>query len=245
MELRSTLPPSGGAASALNELKRRLDDRTLRNGLLAESARPDAFLADGGDGEEAERGSLAELEGISVCWSGSSLQSSATQTAVGVGPIIGNAVRYTKTRYLKRRVLFSFVHQMANDTRVVYLADVEKDAPSSRDASTTPSASQDTSNASGSASNPLKRQRTLVDMFVAPKNSQSAKSGQRETKKAKLDVSNAASAGATKAKVPVTGSSGLQRLNFIPFSLSEFIESIPEDRRHLLKLECECMGKSW
>jgi len=64
VELRSTPLPSRGTASALNELKRRLDDRTLRNGLLAESARPEAFLANGGDGEEAERGSLADFGGV-------------------------------------------------------------------------------------------------------------------------------------------------------------------------------------
>ena len=64
MELISTLLPFGRTASALNELKRRLVDRTLRNGLLAESARPEAFLAEGGDGEEAERGSLADFGGV-------------------------------------------------------------------------------------------------------------------------------------------------------------------------------------
>jgi len=117
---------------------------------------------------------------------------------------------------------------------------VEAAASLSRDASTTPSASQD---ASASASNPLKRQRTLMDMFVAPKDSQSEKTGQPSAKKTKLDTLNSSSAGAVKTKV--AGSSGLQRLNFIPFSLNEFIESIPEHQRDLLKLECECMGKSW
>ena len=146
-------------------------------------------------------------------------------------PIIGNASPTTS------RVLFSFVNQMADDTRVVYLADVETTA------STTPSASQDKSDASMAGSNPLKRQRTLMDMFTAPKNSQSEKSGQPKPKRAKVDALNPSSAVA--AKLKVAGSSGLQRLNFIPFSLSEFIESIPEDQRHLLKLECDCMGKSW
>lgn len=61
VELRSILLPSGGATSAPKEPRRRLDERTLRKDLLAESARPEAFLADGGDGEEAERGSLADF----------------------------------------------------------------------------------------------------------------------------------------------------------------------------------------
>ncbi|KAF8134990.1 uracil-DNA glycosylase-like protein [Boletus edulis] len=129
---------------------------------------------------------------------------------------------------------------MADDARVVYLADVENGTSSSCDASTTPSASQEKSNASGSASNPLKRQRTLVDMFTVPKNSQSEKTGQPEAKKAKLSSSSPSA-----AKTKAAGSSGLQRLNFIPFSLNDFTESIPENQRHLLELECECMGKSW
>lgn len=132
---------------------------------------------------------------------------------------------------------------MADDTRVVYLADVETTASSTRDASTTPNVSQDKSNASAAASNPLKRQRTLMDMFAAPKNSQLEKTGQPEPKRAKVDTLNSSPSGT--AKLKAAGSSGLQRLNFIPFSLSEFIESTPEDQRHLLKLECDCMGKSW
>ncbi|XP_006459295.1 hypothetical protein AGABI2DRAFT_218352 [Agaricus bisporus var. bisporus H97] len=39
--------------------------------------------------------------------------------------------------------------------------------------------------------------------------------------------------------------SGLRKLNSIPFSLSEFINSLDEDKRQLLRLECEVMGKSW
>ncbi|KAG8213068.1 uracil-DNA glycosylase-like protein [Butyriboletus roseoflavus] len=133
---------------------------------------------------------------------------------------------------------------MADDARVIYLADVETAASSTRDdVSTAPSASQDNASASASASNPLKRQRTLMDMFTAPKDARSEKTGQPETKKAKLDTLSSSSGGV--ANIKIAGSAGLQRLNFIPFSLSEFIESIPEDQRHLLKLECDCMGKSW
>ncbi|KAF8442413.1 uracil-DNA glycosylase-like protein [Boletus edulis BED1] len=77
-------------------------------------------------------------------------------------------------------------------------------------------------------------------MFTVPKNSQSEKTGQPEAKKAKLSSSSPSA-----AKTKAAGSSGLQRLNFIPFSLNDFTESIPENQRHLLELECECMGKSW
>ena len=64
------LLPSAGTASVLSGLKRRLDERTLRNGLLAESARPEAFLANGGDGEEAERGSLADFGSVQLAGRG-------------------------------------------------------------------------------------------------------------------------------------------------------------------------------
>jgi uracil-DNA glycosylase len=62
----------------------------------------------------------------------------------------------------------------------------------------------------------LKRQRTLVDMFIP------------SAKKSKLGQS-----------------SGSQTLNSIPFSLSEYINSLTEEEQSLLGLECECMGKSW
>lgn len=166
----------------------------------------------------------------------------------GGGSIIGKASpggkHALKLRVEPFRVLSSFVDQMTDDARVVYLADVETAVSSTRDdAPTTPSASQDNSSASASASNPLKRQRTLMDMFAAPKDARSEKTGQPEAKKAKLDALNSSSGGA--AKIKIAGSAGLQRLNFIPFSLKEFTESIPENQRDLLRLECECMGKSW
>ncbi|TDL25619.1 uracil-DNA glycosylase [Rickenella mellea] len=39
--------------------------------------------------------------------------------------------------------------------------------------------------------------------------------------------------------------SELQPLNSVPFSLSAFQESLSEEHRNLLRLECETMGKSW
>ncbi|KAG9315262.1 uracil-DNA glycosylase-like protein [Chiua virens] len=121
---------------------------------------------------------------------------------------------------------------MEDNKHTVYLSDVETPPSHVQDTSRSPSATQE-SNASASASNPStrKRQLTLSAMFTTP---QSTTPGQPKAKKTKLDTSTQQEA-----------SSGLQRLNFIPFSSSEFVDSIPEDRKHLLKLECECMGKSW
>lgn len=142
------------------------------------------------------------------------------------------------TREVHFRVFFSFVDDM-EDARVIYLADLEIPTSSTRDASTSPL------KASEATSNPLKRQRTLVDMFAAPKNSQSEQSGQPEAKKAKLYSAKPTPSPVGVASTKKAGSSGLQRLNSIPFNLKEYIDSIPDDHKDLLKLECECMGKSW
>ncbi|KAF9223469.1 uracil-DNA glycosylase [Gyrodon lividus] len=135
---------------------------------------------------------------------------------------------------------------MTDETRVVYLEDVETVVSSTDGASLiAPSASQEKSNvtASTTASNGLKRQRTLIDMFSGPKNSQSKNTREPAAKKAKLVTPDSSS---STSAFKITGpSSDIQRLNSIPFSLSQFIESIPEEHRHVLQLECECMGKSW
>ncbi|KAJ8582736.1 uracil-DNA glycosylase [Rhizopogon salebrosus TDB-379] len=131
---------------------------------------------------------------------------------------------------------------MADDQHVVYLEDVETTAlstPNAENVSVTPSASQNGSVKAAvkttEATGVMKRQRTLMDMLSGPPNGNSAEPA---AKKLKL-ASNSGS-----AKIAVGGVS-VQRLNAIPFSLSQYTDSIPEDHRHLLKLECECMGKSW
>lgn len=68
-------------------------------------------------------------------------------------------------------------------------------------------------------SNPLKRQRTLVDMFSGS-----------SAKKTKVDGSSVSKS---------------QTLNSIPFNLNDFINSLTEEQRGLLGLEIETMGKSW
>lgn len=72
------------------------------------------------------------------------------------------------------------------------------------------------------AANPLKRQRTLVDMF-----------GGSSAKKTKVDGPSGAVVSNTKT------------LNSIPFNLNGFINSLTEEQRVHLGLEVETMGKSW
>lgn len=100
--------------------------------------------------------------------------------------------------------------------------------------------SQDQANASQekpSGSN--KRQRTLEDMFFG------GKKGKEPVKKVKLSTSDAEGSAVKKIAMSSLKTSGLRKLNSIPFSLSEFINSLDEDKRQLLRLECEVMGKSW
>jgi uracil-DNA glycosylase len=93
------------------------------------------------------------------------------------------------------------------------------------------------------ASTQIKRQRTLVDMFSGSQ----GKTSEPSAKKLKLSASFSSSS-LTKTAGAGAGSSkstGVQRLNSIPFSLSSFQESLTDEEKDLLKLECEVMGKSW
>jgi uracil-DNA glycosylase len=92
----------------------------------------------------------------------------------------------------------------------------------------------------------VKRQRTLADMFSG---SQGKASSEPSAKKLKLSAStNSITAGAT---LKAAGSAsrpkgfGVQKLNSIPFSLSAFQESLSNENKEYLKLECEVLGKSW
>lgn len=92
----------------------------------------------------------------------------------------------------------------------------------SKAASASASAPDEVPAQGNAVSNPLKRQRTLVDMFSGP----SAK---------KTKVGGPSTAVVSKS----------QTLNSIPFNLSGFINSLAEEQRDLLSLEVEAMGKSW
>ena len=149
---------------------------------------------------------------------------------------------------------FSMANQSEN--RVVYLEDLE--APSSqatatskdeklpivaspdpdRDESPKPKQAPSTNASNG------KRQRTLFDMFgSAPTRSEGSDTS---SKKPKLTASGSSTNNKLSAVNSSGGSnSGLQSLNSIPFSMSEYTDSLTGDQRRLLKLECDSMGKSW
>lgn len=93
------------------------------------------------------------------------------------------------------------------------------------------------------ASTQVKRQRTLVDMFSGSK----GKTSEPSAKKIKLSASFSSSSSHKSTSIAVNGikATGVQKLNSIPFSLSSFQDSLTEEEKNLLKLECEVMGKSW
>ena len=129
---------------------------------------------------------------------------------------------------------------MADENATVFLEDIE----------TKSSTRTSKPDASGSGTKPkqqtstttLKRQRTLMDnSFFAPP---AKKDGTAEPalKKPKL-AANASSSSVTSS--PTKTASGVQTLNSIPFSVSAFIESLTDEQKRLLRLEIECMNKTW
>ncbi|KAK7690602.1 hypothetical protein QCA50_005701 [Cerrena zonata] len=87
-----------------------------------------------------------------------------------------------------------------------------------------------------------KRQRTLMDMFTpVPATAQ-------KSKKLKLDETGSGSNATTRSasmSMSSGSASGTQTLNSIPFSLSAYMNSLSDEERQLLTLECDTMGKSW
>ncbi|KAG6850686.1 hypothetical protein H0H93_009844 [Arthromyces matolae] len=132
----------------------------------------------------------------------------------------------------------------------VYLEDIEKrdtrrvetqedGTPSSPASSSSASLVKSTSQSTSG----VKRQRTLVDMF----SSSQEKSSPKETsaKKLKLAPSGSFSSSSSSLKTSSPNVFGRQKLNAIPFSMSEYYDTMTDDQRRLLTLECEVMGKSW
>lgn len=124
----------------------------------------------------------------------------------------------------------------SSSERVVYYEDLvtakpaKEDTPESSGNADTEQAEAGKSIAAGTKSTAIttaavstsnKRQRTLMDML------------------------GPSASGAKKPKLGKSGSFGSQALNSIPFSMSGFINSLGEEEKDLLALECDTMGKSW
>ena len=123
---------------------------------------------------------------------------------------------------------------MADTT--IYLEDIDsvhKPTKVSEKSENATSTTEDTVAKGTTSTGAVKRQLTLQDMFSG---SQGKKSTGSEQSIKKLKITSSGT---------ISKSSGIQRLNSIPFSLSAFQESLSDDERKLLQLECEVMGKSW
>ncbi|KAH0585053.1 hypothetical protein H2248_008319 [Termitomyces sp. 'cryptogamus'] len=134
------------------------------------------------------------------------------------------------------------VETNVNDTRSVETRQEDR-PPSSPAPSSTPSLTKFANASQGSGSN-IKRQRTLVDMFTGSQG-KSSLTDEPSVKKLKLTPSGSSMSSSSSIKSDGLKIFGLQKLNSIPFSMSEYLETLTDDQKRLLRLECEVMGKSW
>ena len=144
---------------------------------------------------------------------------------------------------LTRRILLKTLHtrvKMDKKPAVVFLEDLETpkaatkenvsvdaskenattDTEDSGETKGTPTKASDKKTATGAT----KRQRAITDMF------------------SKAPSASSSSAPATKKARTLTANPSL---NSIPFSLTEYQDSMNDDEKKYLALECETMGKSW
>jgi uracil-DNA glycosylase len=149
------------------------------------------------------------------------------------------------------RSSFAYSANMSSEGRAVYLEDLETPAEAQQDASkenkvadskavaaATVSDEKDASAKPDAAKTGIKRQRTLMDMFTSTSGSGTT---QPSAKKIRLEKSGSSSSVSEPSRSQVSS----RTLNSIPFSPSEFLESLSEDEKRLLALEVATMGKSW
>ncbi|KAJ3512880.1 hypothetical protein NLJ89_g3257 [Agrocybe chaxingu] len=90
---------------------------------------------------------------------------------------------------------------------------------------------------------PPKRQRTLGEMtFFSGSQRRIPRSSSTSTLKSSGSSSSVVGKSSNGSTSPAKGG---VKLNAIPFSLSAYQESLTDNEKRLLKLECEVMGKSW
>ena len=97
-------------------------------------------------------------------------------------------------------------------------------------------------NSSTIAPAPVKRQRTLGETFFSAQGKKKS-SPLKALKPSGGSTSSIASN--TSSARPKASASGLVKLNSIPFSMTAYLESLSDEEKRLLQLECEVMGKSW
>lgn len=90
---------------------------------------------------------------------------------------------------------------------------------------------------------PVKRQRTLGETFFTSVQGKIKSSSLKSLKPSGESTSSIASDSSSRHNK--ASASGLVKLNSIPFSMTSYLESLSDEEKRLLQLECEVMGKSW
>ncbi|KAJ7746617.1 uracil-DNA glycosylase-like protein [Mycena metata] len=100
--------------------------------------------------------------------------------------------------------------------------------------------------ASSTNTTSTKRQRTLFDMMASDASAPKKQKTLAFAPAARFTAGSTTTSKSTSTTAMKRRPLPSQKLNSIPFSLSAFTASLPDDTtRALLALECDCMGKSW
>ncbi|KAF9048593.1 uracil-DNA glycosylase [Panaeolus papilionaceus] len=102
----------------------------------------------------------------------------------------------------------------------------------------------ETPNEDLNASESRKRQRTEADPDSAAKEDTTASATTEQPAKRQKTI-DTLFFGARKPSASTSANKGLPKLNAIPFSMGSYVDSLSDEEKSLLKLECEVMGKSW
>lgn len=129
---------------------------------------------------------------------------------------------------------------MEDSQPTIYLEDID---PSSKSTSKRerPNDDPQAGDSSTITPAPVKRQRTLQETFFGAQ-------GKRKIsplKGLKPSGGSASSIASDNTTQPKASTSGLVKLNSIPFSMTTYLESLSDEEKRLLQLECEVIGKSW
>ena len=129
--------------------------------------------------------------------------------------------------------------EMTDSQPTVYLEDIDptSKSPSKRER---PDDDSQAENSSTITPAPVKRQRTLEMMFSGSQSKTKGKSTSLEGLKPSGGSTSSIASDNTRPKA-----SGLVKLNSIPFSMTAYLDSLSDEEKRLLQLECEVMGKSW
>lgn len=129
---------------------------------------------------------------------------------------------------------------MGDSQPIVYLEDIDPTSKSTPPKRERPDDDPQAENSSTITSAPIKRQRTLGEMFSGAQGEKNAKSTPLKGLKPSGGSTPSIASDSARPKV-----SGFVKLNSIPFSMTAYIESLSDEEKRLLRLECEVMGKSW